>query len=55
MAETRPPRRVTDVLAGGPVVVLAVVATVSLAWAHLVHHSLAAVLLTSAAIIGVIG
>ena len=55
MAETRPPLRVTDVLAGGPVVVLAVVATVSLAWAHLGHHSLPAVLLTSAAILVAIG
>lgn len=42
---------VTDAVAGVPVVVLAVVATVSLAWAHLGHHSLPAVLLTSAVLL----
>jgi hypothetical protein len=46
---------VTDLVAGVPVVVLAVVAVVSLAWAHLGHHSLLAVLLTSAAVLGALG
>jgi hypothetical protein len=45
---------VTDVVAGGPVVAVAVVATVSLAWAHAHHHSLPAVLLTSLAVLGLL-
>jgi hypothetical protein len=42
---------VTDLVAGVPVVVVAVVGTVSLAAAHLHHHSLVAVLLGSAVVL----
>lgn len=52
MVERGTPLRATDLVAGVPVAVLAVVATASLAWAHLGHHSLAAVLLTSAVVLG---
>jgi hypothetical protein len=43
---------VTDLVAGAPVVVVAVVGTVSLAWAHAHHHSLPAVLLSSVVVLG---
>lgn len=46
---------VTDLVGLGPVIVLAVVATASLAWAHAHHHSLLAVLLTSAVALGALG
>jgi hypothetical protein len=44
----------TDLVAGLPVVVLAVVATSSLVWAHLGAHSLPAVLLTSSLLLGLL-
>lgn len=47
MADTRPTPTVTDAVAVVPVTVLAIVATVSLAYAHLGAHSLPAVLVTS--------
>ena len=53
-AATRPTLTATDLVAGGPVVVLAVVATMSLAWAHAHRHSLAAVLLSSALVLAVL-
>lgn len=40
-----------DLVAAGPLLVVAVVATVSLAWAHLHHHSLPAVAVTSALVL----
>jgi hypothetical protein len=44
-----------DLVAGLPVLAVAVVATVSLAWAHLHHHSLVAVLLSSAVVLAALG
>ncbi len=50
-ASTRPTLTSADLVAGVPVVVLAVVGTVSLAWAHAHHHSLPAVLITSVVVL----
>jgi hypothetical protein len=52
MADPRPTPTVTDAVAVVPVTVLAVVATVSLAYAHLGAHSLPAVGLTSLLVLG---
>lgn len=52
---TRPALTTGDLAAGVPVVVLAVVAVVSLAWAHAHHHSLPAVLLTSVLVLAGLG
>jgi hypothetical protein len=51
-ARTGPTLTVTDLVAGIPVVVVTVVATMSLAWAHAHRHSLVAVLLSSALVLG---
>jgi hypothetical protein len=52
---TRPTLTTSDLAAGVPVVVLAVVAVVSLAWAHAHHHALPAVLLTSVLVLAGLG
>ncbi|MDQ1712545.1 MAG: hypothetical protein QOE45_1995 [Frankiaceae bacterium] len=52
---TRPTLTASDLAAGVPVAVLAVLATVSLAWAHAHHHSLPAVLLTTLLVLAGLG
>jgi hypothetical protein len=51
----RPVLTVTDLVCGGPVVVVAVVATTSLAWAHAHRFSLAAALLSALAVLAGLG
>jgi hypothetical protein len=50
-ATPRPTLTAADLVAGVPVVVLAVVGTMSLAWAHAHHHSLATVTISSAVVL----
>jgi hypothetical protein len=51
----RPTLTAADLVAGVPVVVLAVVGTMSLAWAHAHHHSLPAVLVSSVVVLALLG